>query len=266
MVRRDYEGGLLLIPQTAHAWVSGQLALRWGNDRFSRPEPWEELMLVAAQHDNGWAEWELAPRIGSDGRPVSFTEMDLEEHFAIWQRSAERMQPTSLYGALLISMHATYLYERRLMDDERADTPEMRQSIRGFIDERRAFQESIHRTLADHPRYGPALEEEPLANAFRLLQIWDLLSLLLLMGPLPTYTVEDVPVGPGVQAAMDLAPRDRQTLTLDPYPFSEAPFTVRADGRWMAQQTFGHNALFRRALEQAEWVALEFVIDKADQR
>ena len=87
MIRRDYEGGLLLIPQTAHAWVSEQLALRWGNDRFAQPEPWEELMLVAAQHDSGWAEWELAPRIRPDGRPVEFREMDLEEHFAIWQRN-----------------------------------------------------------------------------------------------------------------------------------------------------------------------------------
>jgi hypothetical protein len=264
MVRRDFEGGLLLIPQTAHAWVSGQLALRWGNAQFARPEPWEELMLVSAQHDNGWAEWELAPRIQSDGRPVEFREMDLEEHFAIWQRSAERLQPTSLYGALLISMHATHLYERRLLNNKRGDTPEMQQRIRSFRDEQQAFQERIRRTLANHPRYGPALENEPLADAFRLLQIWDLLSLLLLMGPLPTYTVEDVPVSPGVRTAIQLAPRDRQTLTLDPYPFAEAPFTARADGRWLAQRTFGHNALFRRALAEAQIVALEVVLDRAD--
>ncbi len=264
MIRRDYEGGLLLIPQTAHAWVSGQLALRWGNERFARPEPWEELMLVAAQHDSGWAEWELAPRIHSDGRPVGFREMDLEEHFAIWQRSAERMQPTSLYGALLISMHAMRLYERRLQDDERADTPEMQQRIRGFMDDQRAFQEWIRRTLAGHPRYGPALEEEALADAFRLLQIWDLLSLLLLMGPLPTYTVQEVPVAPGARTVIQLAPRHGRTLTFDPYPFGEAPFTVRADGRWLAQRTFRHNALFRRALEEAQLVTLSLTVDIAD--
>jgi hypothetical protein len=264
MVRRDYEGGLLLIPQTAHAWVSGQLALRWGNARFARPEPWEEMMLVAAQHDNGWAEWELAPRIHSDGQPVNFTEMELEEHFAIWQRSAERMQPTNLYGALLISMHATELYERRLEDSERRDTPEMQQSIRGFIGERQAFEEEIHHMLRDHPRYGPALEDEVLADNFRLLQIWDLLSLLLLMGPLPTYTVDEAPLGPGERTAIQLSPRNARTLTLDPYPFGEAPFAVRADGRWMAQRTFGHNALFRRALAEAQLVPLRFTIDKAD--
>jgi len=49
-------------------------------------------------------------------------------------------------------------------------------------------------------------------------------------------------------------------MTLDPYPFGEAPFTVRADGRWVQQQTFMHNTLFRRALEGAEGVWVEFVL------
>jgi len=263
MIRRDYEGGLLLIPQTAHAWVSGQLALRWGNGRFARPELWEELVLVAMLHDNGWAEWELAPRIRSDGRPVSFMEMALEEHFAIWQRSAERMQPTSLYGALLISKHASDLYERRLEQNDRGDTPEERDRIHGFVGQQLAFQERVHRTLADHPRYGPALAQEPLADAFRLLQIWDWLSLLLLMGPLPETTLEQVPLGPGERTPIRLAPRDARTLTLEPYPFDEAPFTVRADGRWLAQREFGHNTLFRRALDAAEVVGVEVGIDRS---
>jgi hypothetical protein len=262
MIRRDFEGGVLLIPQTAHAWVAGQLALRWGNERFARPEPWEELMLIASQHDSGWAEWELAPRIHPDGRPVGFMEMELEEHFAIWQRSAERMQPTSLYGALLISMHATALYEGRLADEARGDTPESRARIRGFIEEQLGYQEGMRSALDGHPRYGPALEEGPLGEALRLLQVWDWLSLLVLMGPLPSTTLEGVPVAAGERTTMRLAPRDERTLTLEPYPFGEAPFVVRADGRWMAQRRFRHNALFRRALEEAQVVGVEVVIDQ----
>lgn len=262
MIRREYEGGWLLIPQTAHAWVAGQLALRWGNARFPRPELWEELVLVAAGHDSGWAEWELAPRVHPDGRPVGFMELELEEHFAIWQRSVERLQPASLYGALLVSMHATALYERRLADETRNDTLETRRRIRGFVDEQRAFQAGVRRALAAHPRYGPALAEEPLADALRLLQAWDWLSLLLMMGPLSDGALEDVPVAPGERATIRLAPRDAHTLTLEPYPFGEAPFTVRADGRWLAQRAFRHNALFRRALEEAQVVGVEVVVDR----
>ena len=133
-----------------------------------------------------------------------------------------------------------------------------------FVDEQRAFQERIRPALQDHSRYGPALAEESLANAFRLLQIWDLLSLLLLMRPLSTNTVEDVPVAGGKRTTIQLTPHDERTLAIDPYPFGEAPFTVRADGRWLAQQTFRHNALFRRALAGAQVVELEFVVERAD--
>jgi hypothetical protein len=263
MIRREHEGGWLLISQTAHAWMAGQLALRWGgNDGFVRPEPWDELAFIAAWHDNGWAEWELAPRVLPDGRPVGFMEMELEEHFAIWQRSAERMQTSSLYGALLISLHATALYQRRLAEDDRGDTLEARRRIRDFVDQQRAFQAQMRRALDGHPRYGPLLAESPLADALRLLQVWDLLSLMLLMTPFRAHTLEDVPVAPDERTTVQLTLSDRRTLALAPYPFGVAPFTLRADGRWLAQQTFGHNALFRRALEQAPLVGLEFVVSR----
>jgi len=263
MIRRDYEGGLLLIPQTAHAWISGQLAVRWGNGDFARPDPWDELVMIAAQHDSGWAEWELAPRIHPDGRPVNFLEMELDEHFAIWQRSVERMQPTSLYGALLISMHAVDLYQRRLDDTERGDTPAMREKIHDFVEERLAFQEQVRSLLVNHPRYGPVMEEARIMDALRLLQTWDLLSLLLLMGPLRVYTVEDVPLVPDIRTEIHLSPRDASTLTLKPYPFIEDPFVVHADGRWLAQRSFGHNSLFRQAYGDAELLSVEYVLDRA---
>ena len=114
--------------------------------------------------------------------------------------------------------------------------------------------------MAQHSRYGPEMEEARLLNALRLLQTWDLLSLLLFMGPLPTYTVQDVPLVPGVKTEIHLEPRDSTTLTLDPYPFAEESFAVHADGRWLAQRSFGHNALFRQAYDAAELLSIEFVL------
>jgi hypothetical protein len=40
---RDGDGDVLAIGQQSHAWISGQLARAWGNDRFPVPEPWEEV-------------------------------------------------------------------------------------------------------------------------------------------------------------------------------------------------------------------------------
>jgi len=43
-------------PHSSAGQVSRTLALRWGNEDFARPEPWDELVYVAANHDNDWAE------------------------------------------------------------------------------------------------------------------------------------------------------------------------------------------------------------------
>jgi hypothetical protein len=159
-------------------------------------------------------------------------------------------------------MHATDLYQRRLANDTRGDTPEMRDRIRSFMEEQRGFQARLRATMADHPRYGRVLAEDRLDNAFRLLQVWDWLSLLLLMGPLTSDTVEDVPVASNKRVMISLEARNNRTVVLDPFPFDQAPFPVRADGRWLAQRAFGHNALFRRALAEAQLVELEFWLDR----
>ena len=61
-----------MIGQPAHAWVSGQLARAWGNAAFPAPSPREPFCLAAEQHDVGWADADLAPVAGPDGRPLSF--------------------------------------------------------------------------------------------------------------------------------------------------------------------------------------------------
>src|SRR2546429_8619389 len=76
MLHREDETGLILIGQPAHAWVSGQLARAWGNERFGRFEPWEEVCLAAEQHDIGMAAWDAAPELNeASGLPYSFREL-----------------------------------------------------------------------------------------------------------------------------------------------------------------------------------------------
>src|SRR5579875_1229094 len=42
MLVREDDGGVLAVGQPAHAWLAGQLARAWGNERFGAVEPWEE--------------------------------------------------------------------------------------------------------------------------------------------------------------------------------------------------------------------------------
>ena len=81
MLLRPDGDGVLAIGQPAHAWLSGQLARTWGNERFGTVEPWEEVCLAAEQHDAGMAEWERRPTLNpGTGLPRSFMELPLGEH------------------------------------------------------------------------------------------------------------------------------------------------------------------------------------------
>ena len=68
MILSAAEHGLRVILQTDHAALSGALAAHWGNAVFRRPEPTQAMLLAAAEHDNGWREWEDRPRVNPTTR------------------------------------------------------------------------------------------------------------------------------------------------------------------------------------------------------
>lgn len=63
MIIRADEGGLTLIRQTEHARLCGDMARAWGIDGFEPVQPLEAVTWAAAEHDNGWAEWEDTPQL-----------------------------------------------------------------------------------------------------------------------------------------------------------------------------------------------------------
>src|SRR5918998_6839827 len=132
MVVREHEDGLLAIGQPSHAWISGQLARAWGNERFVSVWPWEEVCLAAEQHDVGMAGWDLEPELDPDtGRPRSFMRMALETHLELWSAAPHRLRAQSRYAALLVSLHGTALYERR---DLAPLAPDDARAVRSFLE------------------------------------------------------------------------------------------------------------------------------------
>ena len=115
MLLREEPDGVVTIGQPAHAWVSGQLARAWGNERFGEVAPWEEVCLGAEQHDLGMTDWELEPTLNSaTGLPHSFIEMPLEAHLRVWSAAPWRMLRQSRYAALLVSIGVfLFLWTRR---------------------------------------------------------------------------------------------------------------------------------------------------------
>ena len=81
MLYRQEKQGRIAITQPMHAWLSGQLARAWGNERFGEVTPWGEVYLGAEQHDVGHTAWEQAPTLNPQtGLPYSFLEMPRHVH------------------------------------------------------------------------------------------------------------------------------------------------------------------------------------------
>jgi hypothetical protein len=197
LVRPEGQGALL-ITQVAHAWISGQLARAWGNDSFDPPEPFEEVCLAAEQHDLGMTSFDMRPDLNPEtGLPLSFMEMPLERHLAIWTLAPRRMLAQDRYAALLVSAHGTALYARR----ER--TP----AIDAFLAEQRELQQELAGSLG--------VSDEELRRNQRLIWTFDSLSLAVLLGWDP-FEVEGI---------------ERRGSTLHPWPFSAESLTLRCDAR-----------------------------------
>jgi hypothetical protein len=219
LTRRDD----LIFGQPAHAWVSGQLARAWGNDAFPAPSPREPVCLAAEQHDVGWADADLAPLLGDDGRPLSFMEYPRAEHVAIWRDAARRLLAQSRYAALLVSLHGTSLYQR--VDPDAYDA-EIAAAIRDYV----AGQHELQGLLA------AGLDPGEVDRNRRLLLAWDRLSLALCHGD--ATTLESVPamrgdatiwVEPAGDAAPTLPPAAARIRDYRPAAAGDAPARVRDD-------------------------------------
>ena len=241
LLRADGDDAIA-IGQPAHAWLSGQLARAWGNERFGAVEPWEEVCLAAEQHDAGMAAWERRPTLNPEtGRPRSFMELTLDEHLEIWWSAAPLVAAQSRYAALLVSMHGTALYERRDLNRLSADEVER---VREFLAGQRELQERL-RTPGDRH----------VERNQRLVWTWDSLSLGLLLGWAP-FSLTNVPT------ADDDTEIEVGAGTLEPWPFKAPHLSLRCEGRRLSGR-FDDEQAMREALDRAPHVTIPLELSSA---
>jgi hypothetical protein len=245
VLRREGDA-VLAIGQPSHAWLSGQLARAWGNERFGELDPREEVCLAAEQHDAGMTAWDASPTLNErTGLPHSFVEMPVETHVELWSRAWEVVLPQSRYAALLVSMHGTALYAMRdlsKLEERQADL------VRGYLTGQREVQRRLRDSLDD---------DAGVDTAQRLIWTWDAFSLALCLDWAP-HTLRDVPAAGGDALDVELAPAGERTVRVDPWPFATAEsVTVRTEGRRLDGR-FGDEGELHAALRDAPWVTLDF--------
>jgi Protein of unknown function (DUF3891) len=232
VILRPDGDAVLAIGQASHAWLSGQLARAWGNDRFPVPAPFEEVCLGALQHDIGMADWDLRPERHPDsGLPRQFFELDRRTHLALWSAAPTHVLSQSRYAALLVSLHGTGLYERF---PPNTDDPEIARAVTDYLDGQRALQAQLATEVG-------ATQEELRRNQ-ALLAIWDGLSLALCRDQAP-HVVDGF--------ALDRADHQLDTFTLHPWPFAVDHLAVRVEGRRLTGAPYPDEATLHAALDRA---------------
>lgn len=252
MLIREDDRGALAIGQQSHAWLSGQLARAWGNERFGTVGPYEEVCLAAEQHDVGWGNRDERPRLSAETRlPESFMQVPLGPHLEIFTDGPRRLVSQSRYAALLVSMHGWRMYARRDLDQA---SPEDAEAVRRFLAGQEQFQAALGGALRADASVAPAAEDRPLQRNSMLIWTWDYLSLALCLGWAPA-TAKRCPTADG-EVDLALSEADGR-YHLDPWPFAPTAVLVRCEGRRLAQR-FEDEAEMQRAFAHAPWETLEF--------
>jgi hypothetical protein len=255
IVRKEANGQLLLIGQTDHSRLVGQLGAHWGNDRFAVPRPYDSVARAAAFHDYGWLRYETQPIINEAGEtpefrqlPGSVKQLDAYQWCIDWMRSIDP------YAGLLVGLHRTGLWRARY---DTIGHPSM--SIRKLGDDTEEF---IATNEARQRQEEKAFDPIELRTNYHLLQVWDLLGLYFCcQDPYDDY-IEPVPLAYDgkkentVRLSMRaLGPRK---VAFEPFPFANRSTEVQLAYRRLPAATYPDLDAFRRAYFQARVEVMNF--------
>jgi hypothetical protein len=263
-----YEQGdqLVVIRQTDHSLLAGFLAREWGNEEYTRPEPFAAFRLAAAEHDNGWTEWEMLPQIDPvTFTPFTFMSIPTAEHIDVYKRGMERIIKADRYAGLLVSMHCAGLYDRAratmpgfsakyVKSNETTEVSEFVQRLR--LQQLRLKVDL--RSAADTQSYA---EEKYVEKNLLRLEALDRLSLYFCMGPLGDAVIDGVPMdNSGREADWELRPDGKNVVTLSPYPFRRDPLDISILARRVAKRPYADSADFQKTLAQTQYFAMNFTL------
>lgn len=260
MLKAHVDNEIWLVQQPHHAQVSGFLAAHWGgSDGFVSPGHYsgithpdhvrDEVVLGIAEHDNGWWESEALPRFSErDGLPIGVGEAapptDANEFtpwitggFDRWRMGIGRLADAHPYAALLVSLHAYWLYAVVFEDLITQDTDSLRHFVfgdpevavglvsdasltRSFLIEQQHVQSELMQRVLEDDVMADAIRPQYLMPHFRLLQLADSMSLLLALNDTAPHQFPHIPrAGWHDRVTITWTRRDARTIELDPFPF-----------------------------------------------
>lgn len=280
MIIAAADGRVRFVTQPDHAALAGQFADRWGNEEFERPTPRPAVANAAYNHDVGWWEYDRGPRLDEDGSPLGFRDVPAESWIDLYDRGISVVAELDPYAGLLASMHGSGLRRRRY--GLSPSWPPPQPAFAGFIEREESRQRQLFARVTDMDRYrrfaeddAPLLDslhesgqppnglESRLWHNYRLLQAWDVLSLLFCetMSISTPRTIEAVPPAPGVSGrSIQLERCGENEFSVDPFPFDTSPVEFTIPARTLRRATIEARRDLVSAYYGTEQGAIELVL------
>lgn len=266
MIVQEQGDELVLIRQTDHGVLAGFFAREWGNELFQRPEPFESLQLAASEHDNGWRDWELQPKIDPKTRlPYSFMSLPTDEHMELYRRGIERLVKSDRYAGLLVSIHASGLYDRARATIPGYSAKYVKSTeaelVNSFLQGLKLQQLRLKVDLRSDAVVKDLVQDKLLEASARRLEALDRLSLYFCMSMPHDATIDGVPVDDhGSEVDWELRPDGPNAVSLGPYPFRREPLQVSILTRRVPKRLYTDSLDFQKTLARAPYTAVNFTL------
>lgn len=258
IVRKEANGEMLLVGQTDHSRLAGQFASHWGNAQFAPPTPYESIARAATFHDFGYLRYETNPAFNAEsGETPNFRDVLTDaKRLEEYQWCFDWFLEPDPYASLIVSMHRTGLWRGRY--DAIQHPPHAIRKQKPEVDAFVEKNEALRKEKLAEFGWDPA----QVRTNYRLLQVWDLLSLYFsCQEPAEDYIVP-VPTSyadkEGEGAKVTLTPLSANRIQVDPFPFDTSPLKIQLAAHRLSQQKFPDQDAFKKAYFQAPMEILEF--------
>jgi hypothetical protein len=260
MILQRFRNQMLLVQQIDHSRQAGDFARHWGNEVIPPPSPRADVLDAATIHDSGWDQLDDHPVIDRNtGWPLEFRGLSPHLQTPMYRLSVERARALGPYAGLLVSLHLSGLYNDRFgtapLPKEWDDSE--RQVAEDFLEE----QEKVRAELATlalgrHIQSDLTLETDLWRN-YRLLQIWDRLSILYTFRLAAGGELSPLPLGDGSDGVLRCTPTGELAMALDPYPFDDSPCVFPVPSRLLPDTPHNTIESYMEALGRTPVTVLE---------
>jgi len=235
-----------VITMKEHMDFCGQLARAYGNDRFERLNPYDEVLYAVDNHDRGWDDYDVNPGLDPNtGLPYLMSRTPAVASVKTNRGSPDFNESHHPYCGLLSSMHTWGLYNKRYGFSQFVVRTRNTVSIivadpnKPMVDkmlaDEVARQERLKQELAKNPATRPWLQENHLFQNYKQLTFFDTLALYFHLYHASERGEEvyvHVPKTADSDSNVTVKRIDDRTYSIDPFPFTGDTLKLTCRGRY----------------------------------